>query len=300
MQSVSSANGPEPFHCPLRALHAKIKKVAVQRGRAASNVEFRCLVWRHRVHSLSTFRHRVCTVDAPQIADHLMKLPVIMVVQDAFRSWLRNLSQNAQFGNSCVKSYIPLFLSNLSLLFHQELLAGSGGHISLCHRPSPRLGDWEWSLPPSSQDELRNFSHQQRSFAGRTLNNWPWVARSGRAAHNAYLYCFARATMEARYGATSSCSNTWSNSSSLILYHAAERNSALRCSRCLLDSMGRSGPYSIRQAREKAWPNLRCMPRNLPPADEFMSRKVKSKLFELHVCCKVLTCSNWMGSCSRC
>ena len=95
MQSVSSANGPEPFHCPLRALHAKIKKVAVQRGRAASNVEFRCLVWRHRVHSLSTFRHRVCTVDAPQIADHLMKLPVIMVVQGAFRSWLRNLSQNA-------------------------------------------------------------------------------------------------------------------------------------------------------------------------------------------------------------
>ena len=36
-----------------------------------------------------------------------------------------------------------------------------------------------------------------------------------------------------------------------------------------VDLIGSRGPYRIRQAKEKAWPSFRLMPRNLP--DEFIS-----------------------------
>ena len=42
----------------------------------------------------------------------------------------------------------------------------------------------------------------------------------------------------------------------------------LEVPRCPVDSMASRGPYSIRQAKEKAWPSFSCKPRNLP--DEFI------------------------------
>ena len=76
-------------------IHEQIEKVAVYRGRTASNAKFRYLVWRHGIHCLSTFDHLVRTVQAQHIANHLMKMPVIMVVQGALVSFLRNSCQNA-------------------------------------------------------------------------------------------------------------------------------------------------------------------------------------------------------------
>ena len=135
------------------------------------------------------------------------------------------------------------------------------------------------------------FQSTSYMFRWQDRANSPEICICGRPAHKillprynlaclkiAYLYCFAWFTMEYRYGATSLCCNTRSNSSSLKEYHAAERNRALRLSRCPLDSAGRRGPYSIRQARAKAWPSLSCMPRNL--RDEFLN-----KSFELRICC---------------
>jgi hypothetical protein len=93
MQSVPPANRPEPFHCPRQFLcpggvsnhivHEQKEKMAVERGCAASNVELRSRVCRHGVHCLFTFWHLVQTIYTQHKANHLMKLPVIVVEQGA-------------------------------------------------------------------------------------------------------------------------------------------------------------------------------------------------------------------------
>ena len=76
---------------------------------------------------------------------------------------------------------------------------------------------------------------------------------------------------------------------------SAERKRATRSLTCPVDSMGRRGPNSIRQAKEKAWPSFSCMPRNLP--DEFIrvgsqgEKKIVRTSCLLQVKARLLTCS---------
>jgi len=85
-------------------VHEQIEKMAVHRGRAASNVKFRRFVRRHGVHRLFTLRHNVRSIQASQPADHLMIVPVVMVEEGSLWSWrLRNSCQNAFIVNVCVK-----------------------------------------------------------------------------------------------------------------------------------------------------------------------------------------------------
>ena len=145
MQSVPSAQRPEPFRCPRTVLcpggvqgnshymvHEQKEKVAVHRGGAAGNVKFRHLFCRHRVSCLFIVGNLVGTVLAPQPANHLMKAPVIMAEQGALRSCLRNGCQNAYIANLCVKKYIPASIFCLLLHQHRQL-AEPGIHIFSQH-----------------------------------------------------------------------------------------------------------------------------------------------------------------------
>ena len=65
---------------------------------------------------------------------------------------------------------------------------------------------------------------------------------------------------------------------------SAERKRATLSLRCPVDSMGSRGPNSIWQAKEKALPSFSCQETCQINSSE-LKAKVKSKLFERHVCC---------------
>ena len=66
----------------------------------------------------------------------------------------------------------------------------------------------------------------------------------------------------------------------------AERKRATRSLRCPVDLMGSRGPNSIRQAKEKVGQVLAAIQETCKMNSSELEAKVKSKLFELHVCCR--------------